>query len=101
MLGLAFGPENSLVTLLSILVGWFYSAFMESGTSQATIGKMALGIKVTDMNGSRISFGRATGRHFSKIVSAIILLIGYLMMLWDDKNQTLHDKMAETFVVKK
>jgi uncharacterized RDD family membrane protein YckC len=52
------------------------------------------------MNGHRISFANASGRFFGKYVSAIILLIGYLMMLWDDKKQTLHDKMAGTLVVK-
>jgi uncharacterized RDD family membrane protein YckC len=74
---------------------------MESGKQQATVGKMALGLKVTDLNGQRISLGRATGRHFGKWVSTIILFFGYFMMLWDEKNQTLHDKMAGTLVVKK
>jgi uncharacterized RDD family membrane protein YckC len=87
-------------TFVSILVNWLYSAFLESGESQATLGKRALGLKVTDMNGHRISFANASSRFFGKYVSAIILLIGYLMMLWDDKKQTLHDKMAGTLVVK-
>jgi uncharacterized RDD family membrane protein YckC len=59
-----------------------------------------LGLKVTTTNGERISFGQATGRHFGKYISTIILFIGYLMMIWDDKKQTLHDKMANTLVVK-
>jgi uncharacterized RDD family membrane protein YckC len=87
-------------TFVSILVNWLYSAFLESSENQATLGKRALGLKVTDMNGNRISFANASGRFFGKYVSAIILLIGYLMMLWDDKKQTLHDKMAGTLVVK-
>lgn len=87
--------------LVNLAIGWLYEAIMISGTSQATLGKMALGIKVTDMDGKRISFLNATGRHFAKILSTIILLIGYLMMLWDDKRQTLHDKLAGTLVVKK
>jgi len=82
-----------------LLIAWLYSALMESGNGQATFGKRAVGLKVTDMNGERISFGRATGRHFGKILSGLILLIGYLMMLWDDRKQTLHDKMAGTLVV--
>ena len=65
----------------------------------ATIGKKAMRIKVTDLAGNRISFGQATGRHFGKILSAIILLFGYFMMLWDDKSQTLHDKIAGTLVI--
>ncbi|HJW18752.1 MAG TPA: RDD family protein [Flavisolibacter sp.] len=86
--------------LVSILVNWLYSAYLESGENQATLGKRALSLKVTDMNGHRISFANASGRFFGKYVSAIILCIGYLMMLWDDKKQTLHDKMAGTLVVK-
>lgn len=86
--------------VLNLVIGWLYYALMESGESQATIGKRAVGLKVTDMNGGRISFGQATGRHFGKILSGLILLIGYLMMLWDDKKQTLHDKMAGTLVIK-
>jgi len=65
-----------------------------------TLGKRALGMRVTTLDGDRISFARATGRHFAKYLSTIILLIGYLMMVWDSRKQTLHDKMAETLVVK-
>ena len=87
-------------SLISLIIGWLYSAVMESGEGQATFGKRALGLKVTTTEGQRISFGQATGRHFGKIISAIIIFIGYLMMLWDDRKQTLHDKMADTLVVK-
>lgn len=86
---------------VGILFGWLYSALMESSKSQATIGKQALGLKVTDANGQRISFARATGRHFSKFVSSMILLIGYLMVAFTEKKQGLHDIMAATLVVKK
>lgn len=87
-------------TVLSLIIGWLYSALQESGASQATIGKKALGLKVVNMEGERISFAQATGRHFGKIISAVIIFIGYLMMIWDEKKQTLHDKMANTLVVK-
>ncbi|MBS1586167.1 MAG: RDD family protein [Bacteroidetes bacterium] len=95
-----WGRNSAETNLLNLVVNWLYSALMESGEGQATLGKRAMGLKVTDMAGGRISFGKATGRYFGKFVSAIILLIGYLMMLWDDKKQTLHDKMAGTLVVK-
>ena len=85
---------------VQIAVGWLYTALQDSSAAQATLGKRAMGIKVTDMQGGRISFLKATGRHFAKYISLITLLIGYLMMLWDDKNQTLHDKMAGTLVTK-
>jgi uncharacterized RDD family membrane protein YckC len=87
-------------SILSIPMYWIYFAAQESGNSQATIGKKALGIKVTNEQGQKITFGQATGRYFGKILSGIILFIGYLMMLWDDKKQTLHDKLAGSYVVK-
>ncbi len=85
--------------LFILLMSWLYSAIMVSGPRQATYGKRAYWIKVTDMNGERISFANATGRHFAKYVSTITAGIGYLMNLWDGKGQTLHDKVAGTLVV--
>ncbi len=90
---------NLSLSGLTIVISWLYHALLESGERRATLGKRAMGIVVTDANGNRISFGRATARHFSKIISAIILFIGYLIMLWDDRKQTLHDKIADTLVV--
>jgi uncharacterized RDD family membrane protein YckC len=87
--------------LLQMVISLFYFVFMESGASQATIGKQALGLKVTSTTGEPISVTKALARNAGKWVSDIILLIGYFMMLWDDRNQTLHDKMAGTLVVKK
>jgi len=87
--------------ITSLILQWLYFSLMESSAKQATLGKMALGLKVTDLSGQRISFINATGRYFGKILSGIILLIGYLMVLWDDKRQALHDKLAGTLVVKK
>lgn len=85
---------------LTIIVDWLYFAVMESGSRQATLGKMALGIKVTDTEGKRISFVNATGRYFAKFISTIILFIGFLMVLWDERRQGLHDKLAGTLVAK-
>jgi uncharacterized RDD family membrane protein YckC len=87
--------------IIGILIGWIYYAVFESSAIQATLGKMALGIKVTDMNGNRIGFGKATGRHFGKIVSKMILMIGYLMVAFTEKKQGLHDMMAGCLVVNK
>jgi uncharacterized RDD family membrane protein YckC len=82
--------------LLSIVMYWLYHALLLSSDMQATLGKKALGIKVITLDNKKISFGQATIRYFGQIAST---LIGYLMMLWDDKSQTLHDKMADTLVV--
>lgn len=84
---------------ISIIIQWLYYALMESSSKQATLGKMALGIKVTDMNGNRISFGRATGRYFGKIISGLILNIGFIMAAFTQKKQALHDLMANCLVI--
>ena len=81
-------------------MNWLYYASMESSSAQATLGKMAVGVKVTDDSGARIGSGCATGRYFGKIVSALILLVGYMMAGWTEKKQVLHDMMAGTLVVK-
>ena len=91
-----------LMAILAVMiVGWLYYALMEASTSQATLGKMALGIKVTDLEGNRITFGRASGRYFGKIVSGMILYIGFVMTGFTDKKQALHDIMASCLVVNK
>jgi uncharacterized RDD family membrane protein YckC len=87
------------VTVIAMLFGsWLYEALMESSSYQATIGKMIFGMKVTDLYGNRISFGRATGRHFAKWLSAMILGIGYIMVGFTDRKQGLHDLLAGTLV---
>jgi uncharacterized RDD family membrane protein YckC/Tfp pilus assembly protein PilE len=93
--------NKDLVDLVSIPLFWLYFAFMESSAKQATLGKMALGIKVVDLQGNRISFWRASGRSFAKIVSYITLLIGYLMAAFTQRKQALHDMMAGCLVVNK
>jgi uncharacterized RDD family membrane protein YckC len=87
------------VTFILLIFGsWLYEAFMESSSYQATLGKMIFGMKVTDLNGNRISFERATGRHFAKWLSAMILGIGYIMVGLTDRKQGLHDLLAGTVV---
>ncbi len=87
------------VTFILLLFGsWLYEAFMESSSYQATLGKMIFGMKVTDLNGNRISFERATGRHFAKWLSAMILGIGYIMVGFTERKQGLHDLLAGTLV---
>ena len=87
--------------ILGLVLNWLYFTLFESSSKQATPGKMALGIVVTDLNGERISFGRANVRYWSKIVSALILLIGYIMAAFTEKKQALHDIIAGTLVVRK
>lgn len=87
--------------LVIVLLGWLYFAIMESSKTQGTLGKMALGLKVTDLEGNRVSFGRATGRYFGKIISGMIMYIGYIIAGFTEKKQALHDIMAYCLVVRK
>lgn len=104
---LAAGGTNDPAVLtgagnfLGLVLGWLYFAVMESSSAQATLGKMALGIKVTDLVGNKIGFGQATGRYFGKIISTIILFIGFIMVAFTEKKQGLHDIMAGCLVVNK
>lgn len=93
------GPDPTF-NIIAVIAGWLYEALMVSSASQATLGKMAVGLKVTRADGSRLTFGRATGRFFGKIVSAIILLIGFIMIAFTARKQGLHDMMADTLVVR-
>lgn len=88
-----------LASLIGLFLGWAYYAGMESSARQATIGKSAMGIYVADMNGQRISFMRATGRYFAKILSALILFVGYIMAAFTARKQALHDILANTLVL--
>ena len=85
------------------LIGqWLYYAYLESGEKQATWGKQALNIYVTDLAGNRITFGRASGRFFAKIVSGLIPLgIGYIMAGFTERKQALHDMIASCLVLRK
>ncbi|MCX5658507.1 MAG: RDD family protein [Planctomycetota bacterium] len=85
--------------LLGLIMGWLYYALMESSSKQATVGKMALGIRVTDLDGNRISFARATGRYFATLISWLTLTIGFIIAGFTERKQALHDIIAGTLVV--
>jgi uncharacterized RDD family membrane protein YckC len=89
---------GGIAFVLVIFGSWLYEAFMLSSPYQATLGKMVFGMKVTDLNGSRISFGRATGRHFAKWLSTLVLCIGFIMVGFTERKQGLHDLLAGTLV---
>ncbi|OZB61908.1 MAG: transporter [Lysobacterales bacterium 13-68-4] len=91
----AIGPAS----LVTFLVAWLYFALCESSTWQATLGKLALGIRVTDLQGARISLPRALGRYPAKMISAIILFVGFMMAGWTQRKQALHDMIASTLVL--
>jgi uncharacterized RDD family membrane protein YckC len=101
-IGVALFGVGIFAGFLVLLAGnWLYHTMMESSRHQGTLGKMALGIKVTDLNGSRISFARANGRFFGKWLSGAIMNIGYLMAAFTSQKQALHDILAGSLVVLK
>ncbi len=97
----AYTGTGLIGTLLTWIILWLYFSLMESSSLQATLGKLALGIRVTDGNGQRIGFGTATGRFFAKILSMLTLCIGFMMAGWTEKKQALHDFIANTLVILK
>ena len=88
--------------VVGVLMQWLYFAYLESGEKQATWGKQALGLYVTDGAANPISFGRASGRFFAKIISGMIPLgIGYIMAGFTEKKQALHDMIAGCLVLRR
>lgn len=93
-----YGAET-LLNIASLIIGVLYFTLMESSERQATLGKMAVGIKVGDQHGNRISFANALGRYVAKVILMIVTLTVSLMWVgWDDRKQGLHDKLADTYV---
>ena len=92
--------NEGIINLLGTILVWLYFALQESSAQQATLGQRALKIKVVNYNFERISFARATGRHFAMILSMLILFIGIIMIFFTKRRQTLHDIIAGTLVIK-
>ncbi len=91
---------SAISTLLSLCIAIGYETFF-TGKWGATIGKMACGLKVVTPEGDKVTYSRAFGRYFAKIVSSLILLIGYIMAAFDDEKRALHDRICDTRVVRK
>jgi len=89
----------SMPQIIMLVASWVYFAGLESSAWQATIGKKMLGMKVTDAEGERINFVKASIRYVSKILSSFILMIGFIMVAFTTKKQGLHDFIAGTTVV--
>lgn len=99
------GTAGALFTaayyLTSILIPMVYLAWMHSSSNQASLGKMAVGIKVVRTDGERISFLRGIGRYFGYMLSSLLLMIGLIMAAFTDRKQALHDFICDTLVVDK
>ncbi|MFN7139478.1 MAG: RDD family protein [Limisphaerales bacterium] len=99
------GPDAAnaaalVASLVGMLLGLIYFVYF-NGKFGATPGKMVCGIKIVTGEGYPIGYGRALGRYFASILSAMICLIGYIMAGFDDEKRTLHDRLCNTRVVKK
>ncbi|GAA0137026.1 RDD family protein [Paenibacillus sp. YSY-4.3] len=92
---------DGLLMLLTLLVQWIYYTAMESSKYQATLGKMIFGVIVIDDMEERLTWGRANGRYWSKLISSMFFGFGYLMAIFTNYKQGLHDKIANTYVVNK
>jgi uncharacterized RDD family membrane protein YckC len=91
---------DPMANVISLVIWWLYFALLESSPRGATVGKMAMGLRVVTGSGQRLSFLNATGRYFAKIVSGIILGIGFIMIAFTDRKRGLHDMIADTLVIK-
>jgi uncharacterized RDD family membrane protein YckC len=88
--------------VVAVLSQWLYYAYLEGGEKQATWGKQALGVYVTDLTGNPITFGRASGRFFAKMVTGMIPIgIGYIMAGFTERKQALHDMIASCLVLRR
>lgn len=97
------GVGGTGASLLGILIAvaapWLYWAGLESSKHQATIGKMAMGMAVTDRFNNRLTFVRASARYYGKMLSSMTLLVGFFMAGFTERKQALHDMLAGSFVV--
>ncbi|MGZ4055557.1 MAG: RDD family protein [Bacteroidia bacterium] len=89
----------SAAHIIGKLIGLLYFSFMESSSKQATFGKLIIGLKVTDLNGNRISFVKALGRNLAKYISNFTFYIGYVIAGFTQKKQALHDILSNCYVV--
>jgi uncharacterized RDD family membrane protein YckC len=97
---IAMAAASLAIVPLLLAVNWLYEALLTSSSWQATVGKKVLGLKVTDEAGNRISFACASGRYFAKILSSMLLFIGYIMAAFTDRKRALHDMLAGTLVIR-
>ena len=87
--------------VMTVGVRWLYYALSESSSWQGTLGKKLLNLTVTDLEGQPISFGRASGRYFSKFITNLIpLAIGYILAGFTEKKQAIHDMIASCLVLR-
>lgn len=96
----AFMGAIGFYVLIALAGQWLYEALLTSSAWQGTIGKRILRLKVTDDFGNRISFARATGRFFAKILSGMAMYVGFIMVAFMERKRGLHDVICSTQVLR-
>ena len=97
----AFASSLALFAGASVLAGWLYYAYFESSEWQGTVGKKVMNLVVTDLEGNRLTFGRASGRYFARFITKLIPLgIGFILAGITEKKQALHDMIASCLVLR-
>jgi uncharacterized RDD family membrane protein YckC len=94
-------PQITALMMLFLMGNWVYFALLESSSWRATVGKKILGLEVVDLQGKRLSFARASGRFFAKILSSMTLMIGFVIAGFTQRKQALHDIVARCLVIKR
>ena len=89
---------GTFFNIIIFLMGWNYFALQESSTRKGTVGKQAMNLIVTDLDGNKISFMQATKRFLGKFLAAIPFFAGFLLIFFTEKRQALHDIIAKTVV---
>lgn len=92
------GQVATFLLVTIVLIPWLYCALLESSKNQATLGKMTCRAVVTDLHGNRITFARASLRHFAKFVSGILFLSGFIAIAYTKHSQGFHDIIAACLV---
>jgi uncharacterized RDD family membrane protein YckC len=98
-----FDPETAsswVATTFEFVLDFIYATAFQCSPARATLGMQLMDLHVTDLNGDRISFARATGRYFATLLSIVTFGVGYLLQLFTSRRQTLHDLLAGTVVVR-
>lgn len=85
--------------IIAPIISWTYYILMEGSRWHATLGKKVMGLYIVDSNGNGITYSTSILRLMGKILSGLILGIGYLMAFFNDKKQGLHDMIAKTYVL--
>ncbi len=93
--------DNFTISIVLLVIIWLYYALLESSPWQASLGKRIMGLKVVDKRGRRLSFGKATKRLLSRVVTNLTFYFGFFTAAFDEHKETLHDKMSKSVVINK